>query len=167
MAKANPKSPVISPLDSSDNTAAMAAVLQADQQQRYPQSSRKAADMVGYAWWEANEDALAAAEEDTSPAAELVSAQPDKRDDAIHITADQVDLYRNHDLTLVGPGGEVIDIIAARSGGGADPDNLDDARNLLHLLECLVVNQQGGLELTERASAGLADTLLHAQQLLE
>lgn len=85
----------------------------------------------------------------------------------IKLTAEQVQLYQESLLTLVGPDGEVVDLIGPDA---KDPDNSDDlsqARQILLLLECLVVNQQGGLELSEPACAGLADMLLHVQELMQ
>lgn len=45
--------------------------------------------------------------------------------------------------------------------------DLAQARNILRLLECLVANQNGGMDLDYSACAGLSDVLMHVRDLLE
>lgn len=94
-------------------------------------------------------------------------SNPQLINDVVELTADQVALYQRSILTLQGPDGAVVDVIGHDARDPGNADNVDAARNILQLLECLVVNQNGGLELSESASVGLAEVLLHAQQLLE
>lgn len=91
--------------------------------------------------------------------------------EVVRLTAEQTELLLGDGIILQDPYGQPLAVfraadLEAASDRRSQEENLTQAKNLLHLLECLVVNQKGGLELSEAASAGLADALMHAQELM-
>lgn len=97
-------------------------------------------------------------------ATELSTAKKSRR--VITLDPAQYAVYQKGHLDIVSPEGDLLTGIGVAIDRRVVELTREEGTNILYLLEGLVVNAHGGLELSERAVAGLADMLQRANKLL-
>jgi hypothetical protein len=91
--------------------------------------------------------------------------QPSRR--VIQLDQSQYQLYLNGKIEIYSPDALLLETIGASVNEWKASEERTRLVDHLSLVECLVVNTNGQLELTDRATAALADLLRSAQNGLE
>lgn len=91
---------------------------------------------------------------------------PEKFRREIQLDESQMAIYKNGSIDILDPAGKPIDRIGQSTKWLNDSDSREDVVNNLRLIEELLLNSIDGVELSERAVVGLADTFARAQRMI-
>jgi hypothetical protein len=84
----------------------------------------------------------------------------------IKLDASQLAIYNNGTIDILDPDGEPIDCIGTRVTELNQAEKREQFSNQLRLIEELLLNSRDGIQLSEFAVAGLANTLSQAEVMI-
>jgi hypothetical protein len=95
------------------------------------------------------------------------SKTPVKARRTVTLDESQYQLYRNGHIDIVSPSGELLDRVGDQPKLFVTQEHNDNMYNQLSLVEALLVNSTGQLELSPRAIEGMATLLAQSREFIE